>query len=266
MKKCKLFSKWVFTIFFLLLLIPFKHVISTERWVFAHHNHIVANVGATSQYSRGLINNRGKEISIDNPRFHLMPSFKYGNIVAWGLSFGYYLANISNDLSNRFYFEVDYNYSNQNYSSAYFADPEINYQIVFNSLFGGFGYNFTIADSRSSIKFRKSIGAYNKTIIFSLTPQMKIGYEFVNGSEFMFDEGIEEMYSLAYRPGLRTGFKVNKTSYIIGIDYTLWNSMTNIPQGKVLVTDGIKEFLAWDKDLFEKRKGIQVYFGILFSF
>lgn len=200
------------------------------------------------------------------PKIHIMPSYKYGNIISWSGSFGYYLAGISESISNDLYIETDYNFSKQSYSSDFFIDPKENYELTFHSIFFGVGYNFELLNSSYSYKFRNLIGSHNKRTVLFLTPQFKIGYEFTDGSEIMFDQNIDLMYAFAYRPGLRTGLRVNKISYVVGLDYTFWNSMTNVTQGKILVVDGDEKFLSWDEDLFRNRNGIQIYLGVLFSF
>ncbi len=91
------------------------------------------------------------------------------------------------------------------------------------------------------------------------------------GSEFVANRGLLPWSNSAFimnpalRPEIVVGYYRRKFDIYVGLNYTYWFSLAMTSRGNALVDEQTGEPLAWDRQLFPGRRGLNGFAGVRYT-
>lgn len=177
---------------------------------------------------------------LQNPVF-LETGFKTGGITAAKLGVGVYFLP-------QLYAAINYNFSQQKYSSPLFDLADSSYVARFNRINLNIGYEFPLP-----------INMQHRLLLY---PNIDFGAEFARNDNLITNSQITGMRSTGLSAGIDLGLNISVALLYLGVDYSLWLSKTANQQGLRLQDGDNGNYIGWGDDLFPGRKGLSLKLGV----
>lgn len=176
--------------------------------------------------------------------------YSTANIKAFHAGIGQYLFHGG-------YVMLTYAHSRQSYTSPYFSRPDIPFNIVFNNIAVGLGYDHMFPMKEASgllagVRLNAGMEVVSNNNILNETdkndPQIS----------FMMQPGLQ--------PGLYAGVYHSALSLKLGVTYTLWMSQATNEFFRPLIDYESEEPLQWADDFFINRQGLSFCISVQIAF
>lgn len=183
---------------------------------------------------------------------YLIISANILDLKGFGFTYGFFPARYFPDLVENMSIKFSYQTSKQKYTSMYMKLPKEPSKIKFHEF--GLGLAFDIE------------GKISSDLLFVFTPDFEIGLELPQTNKMLFDENIDGLRTIYFKPGIKTAFFIGRYGLSVGLSYYFFESYVRELNKNILIDNITAEPISYSKDLFPGREGLQLSFGIIFKF